>query len=264
MTLGNELLSGQTVNTNANYIAKEMTRIGFSVLKIITIPDLEKIVSLEIKNSLSAGTYRVIIITGGLGPTWDDSTSNFLAKALNVPSKLNSNALEIVTKRYKELYDQGLVETSNITPARKKMAFLPEGTNTIYNPVGTAPGIVYNDPIHNTTIFCLPGVPKEMKAMFSIIIPELRGICEQEESFHFETEFITFFTDESLLAPFLMKIREKFDVWIKSLPKSYQEEENIQLIISSKGKTQEEAKTLVLRARDYLSELITKEKSMEN
>ena len=256
ISIGNELLSGQTVNTNANYLAKKMTRIGFSVLKIVTIPDSKEIVSLEIKNSLSLGDFSVIIITGGLGPTWDDSTSIFLAEALNVPFILNSEALAIVTQRYKELFDQGLVEMPTITSSRKKMAYLPEGTTTIYNPVGTAPGIIYQDPIHKTMLYCLPGVPKEMKAMFSIIMPELTKICEKEGSFYFEMELVTSFTDESLLAPFLLKIREKFDVWIKSLPKSYQEEENIHIIISSKGKTLEQAKLLVMNAQDYLSDLI--------
>ncbi len=234
-----------------------MTQMGFSVLKIITIPDSKEIVSSEIKKSLSEGIYRVILITGGLGPTWDDSTASFLAETLNVPSILNSEALALVTQRYKELYEQGLVESAKITSARKKMAYLPEGTNTIYNPVGAAPGIIYKDSINNTMLYCLPGVPKEMKAMFSILIPELKMISALEESFYFETEFFTSFTDESILAPFLLKIREKYDVWIKSLPKSYQEEENIHLIISSKGKTQKEAKSLVFKARDYLSELIS-------
>ncbi len=257
ISIGNELLSGQTINTNANYLAKEMTQIGFSILKIITLPDLKEIVSFEIKNALSNGNYSVIIITGGLGPTWDDSTAVFLAEALDVPTVLNSDALAIVTQRYKELYAQGLVETADITPAREKMAYLPVGTQTLHNPVGTAPGIIYNDPINNVKLYCLPGVPKEMKSMFKNIIPELESISQEEKAYYYEIEVFTAFTDESLLAPFLLKIRDKFDVWIKSLPKSYQEEENIQLIISANGKTPEDAKSLVMKASDYLSRIIS-------
>ncbi|MHA1976949.1 MAG: competence/damage-inducible protein A [Candidatus Hodarchaeales archaeon] len=260
ISIGNELLSGQTVNTNASYLAKEMTQIGFTVQKIITIPDKKEIVSLEIQQSLSSGNLGVIIITGGLGPTWDDSTASFLAEALNVPVILNSEALAIVTQRYKELFSQELVETPIITSARKKMAYLPEGTSTIDNPIGTAPGIFYQDPLSDTLLYCLPGVPKEMKAMFSIILPDLIQISKQEESFYFETEIITSFNDESLLAPFLLKIREKFDVWIKSLPKTYQEEENIHLIFSTNRNTLDQAKSVVVKARDYLSELITEGK----
>ena len=103
-----------------------MTQMGFSVLKIITIPDSKEIVSSEIKKSLSEGIYRVILITGGLGPTWDDSTASFLAETLNVPSILNSEALALVTQRYKELYEQGLGESAKRTSARKKMAYRPE------------------------------------------------------------------------------------------------------------------------------------------
>ena len=106
LSIGNELLSGKTVNTNATYLAKKLTKLGFIILKIITVPDDLEIVSEEISQTLSDNEYRVILITGGLGPTWDDSTSEFLAKALKREMELNDRALSIVTQRYQELYDQ--------------------------------------------------------------------------------------------------------------------------------------------------------------
>ena len=93
ISIGNELLSGQTVNTNASFLAKEMTQLGFSIVKVITIPDLKEIVASEIKNALNLGIYKVVLITGGLGPTWDDSTAEFLAEALGVSTSLNPQAL---------------------------------------------------------------------------------------------------------------------------------------------------------------------------
>jgi molybdenum cofactor synthesis domain-containing protein len=260
ISIGNELLSGQTVNTNANFLAKEMTQIGFSILKVITVPDLKEIVAFEIKNALEQGIYKVILITGGLGPTWDDSTAEFLAEALGVSTSLNTQALSIVRRRYKELLDQGLVETAKINSSREKMAFLPEGTIPLDNPVGTAPGIIYTDPVHNTLLYCLPGVPREMKAMFELLLPHLQKVSISQESHHYETELITSFTDESLLAPFLAKVRNKFNVWIKSLPGSYQEEKNIKVVISTQGKTLEEAKSLVMNAQNFLFELIKERK----
>jgi molybdenum cofactor synthesis domain-containing protein len=255
ISIGNELLSGETINTNASFLAKELTRLGFNVLKIITIPDIENEVVPELEKAISDNKIRVIIVTGGLGPTWDDSTSKFLAKALGVPYILNKKALDIVKRRYSELYDEGLVTTTEITSAREKMAYLPEGTIPIDNPVGTAPGIQVKTKEGYTLILCFPGVPKEMKAMFQESISELVSLKEEEKIYYYETEIITPFTDESLLAPFLKEIRKNFDVWIKSLPTTYQEEKNIRLIISSYGKSTENVKTLVLKAQEYLHSL---------
>jgi molybdenum cofactor synthesis domain-containing protein len=258
ISIGSELLSGQTVNTNASFLAKELTQLGFNVQKIIAIPDSENEVVLEVKKAISEKKFRLIIITGGLGPTWDDSTSKFLAGALDVPLTLNEKALSIVKRRYNELYSEGLVTTTEITSAREKMAYLPEGAKPIDNPVGTAPGIQFKTVDGYSLILCFPGVPNEMKAMFQESTSDLLSLLKQEETHYFETEVITPFTDESLLAPLLEEIRENFDVWIKSLPTTYQEEKNIRLIISSYGKSTETVKTVVLKAQEALLSLFSK------
>ncbi|MFW9902855.1 MAG: molybdopterin-binding protein [Candidatus Thorarchaeota archaeon] len=256
ISVGNELLSGKTINTNANFLAKKLTNFGFSVQKILTLPDDPKIVPNEISLLVSSGQYRLILITGGLGPTWDDSTANFLAKALDVNTEINIEALSIVTQRYKELFDKGLVDTAEITPARKKMAILPVGSETIDNPVGTAPGIFFIHKISNTWIFCLPGVPREMKEMYKAVESKISVLKNENQRGYYETEFTSSFTDESLLAPFLIQVRQKYDVWIKSLPEAYQEEKNIHLIISKLTGSEEDAKKEVLAAKAYLHKLI--------
>ena len=256
ISIGNELLSGLTVNTNVSFLGRELTQLGFSVTKIITIPDEKDAVVTELRKSLFSGEYELIIITGGLGPTWDDSTASFLAEALEVPLVLSTEGLEIVKIRYQTLFEEGLVNSPDITEARKKMAFLPKGTTTIFNPVGTAPGIFYEVDQQNTQLFCFPGVPGEMKAMFSSIIPQLEKIREKEGVFYFETQVTTSFTDESLLAPYLDQVKKNYSVWIKSLPKTYQTEENIRLIISSNGLSIETTKETVLKARDFLLSIL--------
>jgi nicotinamide-nucleotide amidase len=256
ISIGNELLSGKTVNTNANFLAKKLTNFGFVVQKILTLPDDPTIVPNEISFLVSSGQYRLILITGGLGPTWDDSTAIILAKALGVNTELNIEALSIVTRRYKDLFVQGLVDTAEITPARKKMAILPVGSETIDNPVGTAPGIFYIHKFSNTWIFCLPGVPREMKEMYNSIERKISILKKEKKIGYYEIEFTSGFTDESLLAPFLTQVREKYDVWIKSLPKAYQEEKNIDLIISKSADSEEVAKKGVLAAKAYLHKLI--------
>ncbi|MFW9854098.1 MAG: competence/damage-inducible protein A [Candidatus Thorarchaeota archaeon] len=249
LSIGNELVLGKTINSNASFLADQLTRIGIVVTKIVTIPDDEKLVVKEIDQALKED-YRIIIITGGLGPTWDDSTAVFLAKALNVGIALNSKALEMVTKRYQELYDLRLVKTAEITEARRKMAFLPEGTEPIENSVGTAPGIFFEHRAFNTCIYCLPGVPREMEMMYKVIEPHIIALIKAQDARYFETKYTTSFTDESLLAPFLEQVREKYDVWIKSFPTSGA----IKLIISKSG--QKGIKKEVEDAKLYLQSLI--------
>ncbi|MFX1536633.1 MAG: molybdopterin-binding protein [Promethearchaeota archaeon] len=256
VSIGNELLSGNTVNTNASFLAKKLTNFGFIVQKILTIPDDPVIVPKEISLLVSSGEYCLILITGGLGPTWDDSTANFLAKALDVNIELNLEALSIVIQRYKDLFDKKLVDTAEITPARKKMAMLPVGSEAIYNSVGTAPGIFFMHKSSDTWIFCLPGVPREMKEMYKEVESKISVLKNKTQIGYYDTEFTTTFTDESLLAPFLIQVRQKYDVWIKSLPEAYQEEKNIHLIISKSAGSEEDAKKEVLAAKAYLHKLI--------
>ena len=256
ISIGNELLSGKTINTNASFLAEKITKLGFIVKKIITIPDEEDIVVKEISQAILEADFRLILITGGLGPTWDDSTASYLAKSLNLGIMLNDKALSIVTQRYNELYEKNLVDSPDITPARKKMALIPISSEPIYNPVGTAPGIFLNHKETKTWIICFPGVPREMKEMFNIIETRLGSLANENKTSYFEIEFTTSFTDESLIAPFLEKVRKKYDVWIKSLPKAYQEKKNIQLIISKSSRFEKEAKAEVLEAKAYLQKLI--------
>ena len=256
ISIGNELLNGKTLNSNATFLGRNLTNLGFRVLKIVTIPDDEIMVSSEISQAINSTQFRIIIITGGLGPTWDDSTSLFLAHALNIGTELNHEALNIVTKQYQTLYEKNLVDSPEITPARKKMAIFPIGAEPINNTVGTAPGIFFNHKESNTWIFCLPGVPREMEEMYQLIEPKLIELTARYDIGYYELEITTSFSDESLLAPFLNQVRQKFDVWIKSFPHTYQEEKNIRLIISKLSNSKTSAKQVVLNARNYLIELI--------
>lgn len=251
ITIGNELLSGKTINTNAAFLAGKLTQIGFIVKKIVTIPDEGDIVEKEIQNALKKELYNLIILTGGLGPTWDDSTAEFLSNALGVEYQLNEEALDIITRRYLELYNKKLVETPEITPARKKMAFLPQGSNPIDNLVGTAPGIYYEHS-NNVKIYCFPGVPKEMRAMFENIQASLSEYLTKGEGGYFEEEFLSDFKDESLLAPYIEEVHQKFDVWIKSMPETYQQNKKIKIIISRTANSHSEAKDEVIAAKEYL------------
>lgn len=255
ISIGNELLNGKTINTNATFLGRRLTNIGFRVSKILTLPDNGEIVSAEISQAISFSEFRLILITGGLGPTWDDSTSLFLADALDIGTELNSKALVIVKRRYQDLFNKKLVTSPDLNSAREKMAILPIGAMPFDNPVGTAPGIFFNHKKTETWIYCLPGVPREMEEMYNLIEPKLVCLTDEHNIGYFEADVNTDFSDESLIAPYLEKVRQKFDVWIKSFPETYQDQKNIQLTISKTSDSRKKAKTLVLEAKTYLLEL---------
>ncbi|MFX0115882.1 MAG: competence/damage-inducible protein A [Candidatus Hodarchaeota archaeon] len=225
LCFGNELLIGKIVNTNASFLARELTSVGVDVKRIVTLSDdLE-----DLKNGFREALGRspdFLIASGGLGPTFDDKTLEGLARALDVPLEDNSEALRMVREAYSFL-------RKDLNPARKKMARLPQKAIPIHNPVGTAPAIRMKPDGFLTTIFCLPGVPKELKAIFKeSILPEI----SKKGSGFFQASFRCSGVGESSLAHLTEKIALRFPhVYIKSHPKVSEKEPIIDFHITAKG-----------------------------
>ncbi len=209
LSIGNELVLGQIVNTNGTWLARKLTLMGFEVKRIISLPDSEQEVVEVVSEALRKG-IEVIISTGGLGPTYDDRTSEFIAKAIGEELELNDEALRMIEEKYRS---KGL----EITEHRRKMALLPRTAKPIPNPVGTAPGILVER--GNTLIIALPGVPREMQAMFEEYVEEILKnkaprIERAEAWIHVEG------IPESSLAPIIDKVLRRYPrVYIKSHPK---------------------------------------------
>ena len=152
-----------------------------------------------------------MITIGGLGPTHDDMTQAGISQALNKPLRLNKEALQLVKDHYRRLESK-----PRLTKYRTKMATLPLGSAPLPNPIGTAPGVKMQE--SGTTIFSLPGVPSEMKAIFrASIIPYM-------ESFHAvrprEIEVRITGIIESALAPVLDQARKIYPkLYFKSHPR---------------------------------------------
>jgi competence/damage-inducible protein cinA len=212
ISIGNELLIGKTVNTNATWLARKLTLLGYDVRRIITIPDTEEDEIEVFRDAIRRG-IRVVVSTGGLGPTFDDKTSEYLAEALNRRYVLNDDALRMVVETFKS---KGL----ELTKPRLKQAKMPEGAKPLPNPVGTAPGIWVEE--GNTIIIALPGVPAEMIGIFeNYVEPKLREIGPK---LHFVERSITVKgVPEADLAPIIergMKMSNR--VYIKSHPKGHE------------------------------------------
>lgn len=219
ISVGNELLIGKTLNTNAHWLAKIITELGGFVKRSTVIRDDVDDISSAIKESIKRGA-NWLIISGGLGPTYDDKTLQGVAKALNRELIINDDALKMVEKKYEYMVDHGILKKAELTPARVKMAKLPKGSKALPNPIGTAPGVIIDE--GERKIICLPGVPIEMEAIFkeSVMPMIMRAI----KKFYHEESIHIIGIVESDLAPLIEKtLANNPSVYIKSHPKGHEE-----------------------------------------
>ncbi|MDG7014098.1 MAG: competence damage-inducible protein A [Nitrososphaerota archaeon] len=169
LAVGKELLIGKTMNSNAFWIGRRLAKMGSMIKEITTVDDdLD-----EIGAALLAITRRTpdfLVVVGGLGPTPDDMTLKGVARALRLRLAPSEEALRLIRAHYAA---RGMAEPE-MTPPRKKMATLPAGSAPLKNEAGTAPGVRLV--AGRTVIFCLPGVPVEMRWIFRRSVePEIRG-----------------------------------------------------------------------------------------
>jgi len=253
IAVGKEILRGQTLDTNSSWLAKRITALGGIIGRIVIPDDDVSAIAKEIKASFG-NSARVIITTGGLGPTFDDKTLAGIAEAINRPLSLHPQALEIVIRRYKEFWEQGFVEQPEITPAREKMAYLPQGAEVLDNPVGTAPAVSLTSP--EWVIFALPGVPREMQAIFEqTVFPSLKEILGAE--FYQEETVNTGLGDESVIAGMIDQVmREVPGVYLKSKATGFGRDVGLEVIITAAGADKEGIKNKVKEAKRLLLALI--------
>jgi nicotinamide-nucleotide amidase len=212
--VGYELLNGNTLNTNAQWLAAQLTTLGFRVRRCTVVGDDIPDISAAVRESLSRGP-KVLILTGGLGPTFDDKTLEGVAQALSVPLAIHRRALKMVAEKYRKA--EVSLGKIPLTEARLKMARLPRGAKPLPNPVGTAPGV---EIIHDSTrIYCLPGVPAEMTSIFN---SSIRGPLQKMGGrlVRLEARLKALNIMESTMAPIIDRVMQKFGVYIKSHPHS--------------------------------------------
>ena len=201
LIIGNEILSGRTVDKNTSFIAKWLGELGISVEEVRVIPDKENVIINSV-NELRK-KYQYIFTTGGIGPTHDDITSESIAKAFGRKYDYNKEAYSILEKYY---------ENSDFNEGRKKMARMPEGANLIYNKQGSAPAFYIDN------VFVLPGIPSYVELM----LPPLKDLLVKGK------KIISISCDarvrESSIAVDLSNIQNKYpDVDIGSYPYSKEE-----------------------------------------
>jgi nicotinamide-nucleotide amidase len=155
LSIGTELLQGEIANTNAQWLGEHLTQLGFRVGVIEAVADDRDALAEALRRLMIE--YRVVIATGGLGPTSDDLTAETVAAVAGVSLELNEDALAAIRRKLEKL-------GKALKPGHEKQARLPAGSEVLPNGVGTAPGFIHRT--NGSTAFFLPGVPAEMKAMF--------------------------------------------------------------------------------------------------
>lgn len=199
LAIGDELLYGQTKDTNSHWISVELDKVGFKVIRRTTIGDKED----QILTAFAEAEHHadIVLITGGLGPTSDDLTKPCLVKYFNCETAIHPEALAEVTDFFKR-------RGRELTEVNRQQAALPICCTKITNPTGTAPGMWFDK---NGKVFVsMPGVPHEMKKMMlDMVIPKLKARFQTPALHH--QMIRTVGIGESYLA-------DKISDWEKSLP----------------------------------------------
>jgi len=174
ITIGDEILYGQTLDTNSHWMSGELDKLGIKVIRKTTIPDLEEHLLTAFAEAESRAD--IVLITGGLGPTNDDLTKPCLAKFFGVELVMNEEALVELTERYAR-------SGWELSKLNRGQAIQPKGSTKITNELGTAPGIWLEK---NDTIFVsMPGVPFEMRGiMAKEVLPKLKSRFVKGKIFH--------------------------------------------------------------------------------
>ncbi len=188
ITIGDELLIGQTVDTNSVYLAKKMEEIGIRISRKTAISDKVEDINEMLTSSMQR--VRLVIMTGGLGPTKDDITKKTLATFFKSGWRTDQNVIEHLEKIFKNR-GRELLETN------KLQAELPEKCETLFNAVGTAPGMLFEE--NNIIVISLPGVPNEVRYITeNELIPKLKKLFKLKAVTH--KTLVTLMIAESILS----------------------------------------------------------------
>ncbi|MBI3330523.1 MAG: CinA family nicotinamide mononucleotide deamidase-related protein [Candidatus Omnitrophica bacterium] len=166
VTIGSELTSGATVNTNAAYLARRLAEAGFPCARQVAVPDERDALVDALRQAL--GRCELLVTTGGLGPTFDDITMAAVAEAVQRPLVSVPSASAAIRRFYTRRHRR-------LQRAALRQAYVPRGAVPLPNPLGTAPGVWL--PLDGQVLVALPGVPRELRAILERhVLPRLRRL----------------------------------------------------------------------------------------
>jgi nicotinamide-nucleotide amidase len=233
ITIGDEILIGQIVDTNSAFIAQEFNKIGVSIYQITSVQDDREHILQALKNAEE--NADVVIITGGLGPTKDDITKHTLCEYFDDHLVQDDTVLRHVEEIFARYSDRPLLQVN------KDQALLPSKATTLFNEQGTAPGMWMKSK-KDTVFVSLPGVPFEMKGLImNQVILKIQS--EYKLPFILHKTVITYGVGESALA-------EQIASWENQLPKTVKlaylpSVGSVRLRLSTRGDSEEIVKNAI-------------------
>jgi nicotinamide-nucleotide amidase len=243
ITIGDELLIGQVIDTNSAWMAQELNKAGFRVKRRVAVGDVWD----EIWQALDeeAAHTELILITGGLGPTADDITKPLLCKYFGGTLVQNEAALQNITYLFEKLYKR------EVTPRNAKQAEVPDVCTVLQNKRGTAPGMLFHKA--GKIFISMPGVPHEMQGMMiDDVIPLLKKQFTPAYITH--RTLLTFGIGESMLADLIQNFEEALPSKIKLayLPNHGM----VRLRLTATGGDKEQTENLINPSFEHLQQLV--------
>ena len=178
ITVGDELLSGDTVNTNANWLATQLTDRGVTVSRVLSLPDDRETIAAHVDEY--SALFDRVLVTGGIGGTPDDVTMEAVADAFDRELAASELTREAVDRRLAEIEER--LPDRDLDVDREAEAAIPEESRPLINEAGLAPGSVIEN------VYVLPGIPGEQKAMFEAVADEFAGDRRSEFCYTVEPE----------------------------------------------------------------------------
>jgi molybdenum cofactor synthesis domain-containing protein len=243
VAIGDELVGGFTLDTNSHWLAERLRLLGYPLKRVTQIRDKPTEIIDQVHLELADAEVADVFLTGGLGPTPDDRTFSALAAALGRTLVIWEETRARIARRVQRMHDAGLLESPEVTEGNLRMARIPDRPAHVFrNRRGMAPGVVYEE--SGKRIFVLPGVPLEMKGIFTEELePQFLGA-----GFVATVREVRFtFAVEARFYPLMRELEERYpDVSVGSYP-NFETKELVIRILGADTKRADEVADIVRR-----------------
>jgi molybdenum cofactor synthesis domain-containing protein len=248
VAIGDELVGGFIVDTNSHWLAERLRLLGFPAKRVTQVRDRPREIIDQVRRELADPEVGQVFLSGGLGPTPDDRTFAALADALGRELVIWEDTRAKIERRVRRMHEAGLLDSPEVTEGNLRMARIPASPAHVFkNRRGMAPGVVYEEA--GKRIFVLPGVPMEMKGIFT---EELEPEFLSNGSAATVRELRFTFAVEARFYPLMREIEEKYP---KVSVGSYPNFETKELVIRCLGSDAKQVEEVVEFVRRRAGEL---------
>jgi nicotinamide-nucleotide amidase len=237
VAIGDELVGGFTLDTNSHWLSGRLRLLGYPVKRVTQIRDRPAEIAEQLHRELADGEVADVFCCGGLGPTPDDRTFASLADALGRKLVIWEETRARIERRVRRMHEAGLLESPEVTEGNLRMARIPDQPAHVFkNRRGMAPGVLYEQ--DGKRIFVLPGVPLEMKGIFT---EELEPEFLSAGSAATVRELRYTFAIEARFYPLMRELEESYpDVSVGSYP-NFETKELVIRVVGAEAKRVDQA-----------------------